>query len=182
MRTPERRSTRHERAALAGRGIPRTARAACGVALGAALALAAPACTPRAAAPESPSPAGPRVVAPSGKVYAVEVARTDAERAQGLMYRASLPADAGMVFLFDAAAVSPFWMKDCHFPIDIVFALSDGTVVDVLHDVPPCPADPCPSYPPKAAASTVLEVNAGEARTNGIVEGARLRFLDVPAR
>ena len=42
-------------------------------------------------------------------------------------------------------------MKNCHFPLDIVHLTKDGTVVDVLANVPPCAADPCPTYPPAAA-------------------------------
>ena len=131
----------------------------------------------------SPAPVtGPRVVLPSGRTIALEVARTDAERAQGLMFRESLDPGAGMVFLFDRAEVYPFWMKNCHFALDIVHALADGTVVDVLPNVPPCAADPCPSYAPRAKADTIVEVNAGVAAGNGVKPGTKLRFLDVLSR
>jgi uncharacterized membrane protein (UPF0127 family) len=112
----------------------------------------------------------------------VELATTDAERAQGLMFREFLAPDAGMLFLFDAPDLRPFWMKDCHFPLDIVHLASDGTVVDVVANVPPCPADPCPTYPPKARSTTVLELNAGVAAKNGLVRGAVVRFVEVPGR
>lgn len=147
-----------------------------------AAALLALACSPRASSRPTAPEAAPTVVAPSGKVYTVEVAQTDEERAQGLMFRASLGKDAGMVFLFAEEAVHPFWMKNCHFPIDIVFTRKDGTVVDVLAGVPPCPGDPCPSYPPKGSADTAFEINAGEAKANGIEPGARLRYQGVPGR
>jgi uncharacterized membrane protein (UPF0127 family) len=98
------------------------------------------------------------------------------------MYRASMASDHGMVFLFEGLEIRPFWMKNCHFPIDIVYTLSDGTVVDVLRDVPPCPADPCPSFPPKAAADTVVELVAGVAPQNGVAPGAKLRYVEVPGR
>ena len=61
---------------------------------------------------------------------------TDPEKAQGLMFRESMPTDAGMVFLFDGLEIRPFWMKNCHFPLDIVYATKDGTVVDVLEERP----------------------------------------------
>lgn len=134
------------------------------------------------AATVTPTVTGPRVVLPSGRAISVEIARTDEEHAQGLMYRASMPAGNGMIFLFDALEIRPFWMKNCHFPLDLVYAKKDGTVVDVLRDVPPCAADPCPSYPPHAAADTVIEVNAGVAPANGVVAGAKLRYLDVSGR
>lgn len=168
MTSPDPRSTRRE----AGRA-----------ALLAALLFAA--CTGgRGAPPDAPAPAasGPRVVLPSGAVFSLEVARTPEQVAQGLMFRESLAPSAGMVFLFDAPELRSFWMKNCHFALDMVFTRKDGTVVDVLEGVPPCPADPCPSYPSRAPADTVVELTAGEAKRHGIVRGARLSYLSVPGR
>jgi uncharacterized protein len=142
-----------------------------------------PARAPATAAPAATAAGpGPRVVLPSGTVVGVELAKTDEERAQGLMYRASMPKDRGMVFLFTGVEVRPFWMKNCHFPLDIIYTLADGTIVDVLRDVPPCPADPCPNFPPKAASDTVVEVNSGVAPANGAVPGAKLRYVEIPGR
>jgi hypothetical protein len=130
----------------------------------------------------TPVPAGPRVAFPSGAVFALEVARTPEQIAQGLMFRESLAPASGMVFLFDAPEPRSFWMKNCHFALDMVFTLRDGTVVDVLEGVPPCEADPCPTFPSRAPADTVVELTAGEAKRHGVVPGARLRFLSVPER
>jgi uncharacterized membrane protein (UPF0127 family) len=49
-------------------------------------------------------------------------------------------------------------------------------IVHVAHDVPPCKADPCPSYPPHATARYVLEVAAGAAARHGLASGQTLRF------
>lgn len=137
----------------------------------------------RSAPSPAPTPAsGPRVVLPSGAVFSLELARTPQQIAQGLMFRESLAPSSGMVFLFDAPEPRSFWMKNCHFPLDMVFALANGTVVDVLENVPPCEADPCPSYPSRAPADTVVELSGGEAKRNGVVPGARLSFLSVPGR
>lgn len=151
---------------------------------GRALALAALLLGGCAGGGPSPAPAaaGPRVVLPSGAVFSLEIARTPEQVAQGLMFRESLAPSSGMVFLFDAPEPRSFWMKNCHFALDMVFARKDGTVVDVLEGVPPCESDPCPSYPSKAPADTVVELTAGEARRHGVVAGARLRFLSVPGR
>lgn len=162
-------------------GRPRARRA--GALLAAAVALAA--CSREAAggkATPTPAVTGPRVTLPAGFLVRVELARTDAERAQGLMYRESMREGDGMLFLFDDLAIRPFWMKNCHFPLDMIYTLKDGTVVDVLENVPPCAADPCPSFPPAAKADTVLEVNAGVARKYGVKTGAKLVYRDVPGR
>ena len=127
---------------------------------------------------------GPRVVLPSGQAITVEVAVTDQEKAQGLMFRESMPKGAGMVFPFETLEIRPFWMKNCHFPLDLVYATKDGTIVDVLKNVPPCAPDPAPcgSVTPKAKADTVLEVNAGIADANGVVPGAKVKWVGIPAR
>jgi uncharacterized membrane protein (UPF0127 family) len=136
-----------------------------------------------ATAPAS-SVTGPRVVMPSGAVIAVELALTDPEKAQGLMFRESMPRDAGMVFPFEGLEIRPFWMKNCHFPLDLVHATKDGTIVEVLKAVPPCPPDPapCPNAVPKAKSDTVLEVNAGVADATGAVPGAKLTWVEIPGR
>src|SRR5438874_1502828 len=51
----------------------------------------------------------------------LEVARTEAERASGLMNRASLAADSGMVFVFPEPSNARFWMKDTQLPLSIAF-------------------------------------------------------------
>jgi len=148
-----------------------------------ALLLAGCACSGPAPAPAATAAlAGPRVVLPSDAAVRVELAVTDAERAQGLMFREFLAPDAGMLFLFDTPDLRPFWMKDCHFPLDIVHLASDGTVVDVLAAVPPCASDPCPTFSPKVTSTIVLELNAGVAAKNGLVPGAKVRFVEIPGR
>jgi uncharacterized protein len=149
------------------------------------LSLAVLGCAPAGSGPPpvpTAATAGPRVVLPSGAIVRVELAVTEAERTQGLMFREFLAEGSGMLFLFEGTEIRPFWMKNCHFPLDIVHLTKDGTVVAVLANVPPCAADPCPSYPPDAASDTVLELNAGVAARSGLVRGATVRFVDVPGR
>jgi len=155
----------------------------------AALAAACVACAADrgaspAAATAPPAATGPRVVMPNGTVISVELALTDAEKAQGLMFRESMPRNAGMVFPFEGLEIRPFWMKNCHFPLDLVYTTRDGTVVDVVKALPPCPPDPapCPNAVPKAKSDTVLEVNAGVADATGAVVGSKLKWLEIPGR
>ena len=131
----------------------------------------------------SPSPAasasGPRVAVPSGVVYRVELAKTPEEQAQGLMYRESLPENSGMLFLFPANDVHNFWMKNTMIPLDMIWMDAGGKVLFVSANTPPCKADPCPDYGPRAPASSVLEIAGGKAAREGIKPGAVLKFLDV---
>jgi uncharacterized protein len=123
-----------------------------------------------------PEESGPVVViqTPSGEVVVpVEVADSPEERQVGLMNRESLPEDAGMIFLFDEATTSGFWMKDTLISLSIAFADADGMIVRIL-DMEPCEADPCEVYDPGVAYWSALEVNQGAFSRWGVEEGDRL--------
>jgi uncharacterized membrane protein (UPF0127 family) len=100
----------------------------------------------------------------------------DEDRAMGLMFRPSLPADRGLLFVFDDVDFHGIWMKNCRFPIDIVWLDEERRVVHVAEAVPPCKADPCPVYTPMKKAAYVVEINAGQARREKAILGSRLEF------
>ena len=106
-------------------------------------------------------------------VLRVEVARTEAQRQQGLMNRRSLGRDAGMVFQFPRATSGAFWMKDTLIPLDIAFYGPRGGILRIMQ-MKPCRADPCPVYDPKVAYRGALEVNAGSFRRWGVRRGDRI--------
>jgi len=115
-----------------------------------------------------------------GQRFTVEVATDDASRAHGLMDRTFMPADHGMLFVFPDDAVRTFWMKDTLIPLDMLFFDARRRVVTVLHDVPPCKADPCPIYPSTQPARYVLELNGGVAAKLGARRGDIGTFINVP--
>lgn len=123
--------------------------------------------------------AAPEVIAltlPSGKALQVEVMVKDEDRAMGLMFRPSLALDRGMLFLFEEPEFHGIWMKNCKFPIDIVWLDEQKKVVDVKEGVPPCKAEPCPVYQPMRRAAWVIEMNSGQARREKLVRGAPVSF------
>lgn len=133
----------------------------------------------RGGPPAAPPPAatsGPTITLPDGFVVHVEVAADDPTREQGLMYRDRLPDDRGMIFIFPQAGLYPFWMKNTLIPLDMIWIDGQKMAVHVAHDVPPCKADPCPSYSPNANALHVLELAAGVAGKHKVVTGSMLRF------
>lgn len=121
------------------------------------------------------------IVLPDKTRVSAEVAATEAEREQGLMNRRSLKPDAGMLFVFDRPGPYEFWMKNTLIPLDMLWLDKTGKVVSLSADVPPCTADPCPTYPPTAPADYVLEVAAGYAKTHGLKVGDALTLKGLDA-
>jgi len=129
--------------------------------------------------PVSNTPApytGPLITLPDGDSVRIEVAADDETRAQGLMYRDRIPPGIGMLFLFAQSGDYPFWMKNTLVPLDMIWIDDQKRVVHVEANVPPCQADPCPSYPPHAQAKYVLELAAGEAARHRVANGSTLTF------
>jgi uncharacterized membrane protein (UPF0127 family) len=108
----------------------------------------------------------------------VEVARTSAQKTQGLMERQSLPDSMGMLFVYEETqpADAGFWMYRTRIPLDIAFADSLGVIVSVLQ-MEPCTARlaaGCPTYAPGSEYRYALEVNAGFFARNGVEVGSRI--------
>jgi len=61
----------------------------------------------------------------------VEIARTDEEKAQGLMYRKKLPDGQGMIFVYDRDQQMSFWMKNTVIPLSIAFIAADGRIIEI---------------------------------------------------
>jgi len=66
----------------------------------------------------------------------VELARTDEERALGLMFRKQLPDGQGMLFVFDRDQQLSFWMKNTVIPLSIAFIASDGHILEIKDMAP----------------------------------------------
>ncbi len=105
-----------------------------------------------------------------------EVAQTDEARAKGLSDRLSLPEDKGMLFIFPTSAVYGFWMKDMHFPLDMIW-VHNGKVIAIDQNVQPeSNEDNLRIYRPLQSIEYVVEVNAGFAESHGINVGDEFSF------
>ena len=119
------------------------------------------------------------VLLPDGSRIEAELAVTPEEQARGLMFRAHLPPDRGMLFVGERAAPRSFWMYQCLIPLDMVWLDGAHRIVEIVRDAPPCRAlDPqeCPSYGGRANSVYVLELAAGQADARGLQLGDRLEF------
>src|ERR1700761_8691934 len=105
----------------------------------------------------------------------VEIARNDAERQRGLMYRQSLEGGRGMIFLWDHPEPMKFWMKNTYIPLDMVFINADKHVIFVGETAEPLTLQ---TRGPDEDSQFVLEVPGGWARAHGIERGTSVRFKD----
>ena len=127
--------------------------------------------------PACASGSGTPWVEVKGKRFLVEVADDDAERSRGLMFRDSLAADHGMLFVHERDEPQAYWMKNTKIALDILYFDSARKLVSVQKRVPPCSGgDRCPPYPSEGSVRYVLELNAGAADAMGLAKGDAITF------
>ncbi|MFN3890260.1 MAG: DUF192 domain-containing protein [Beijerinckiaceae bacterium] len=113
-----------------------------------------------------------KIVTSSGEhSFQIEVARTDEQRARGLMFRRFMPQDRGMLFDFKAEQPVMMWMRNTYIPLDMIFIARDGRVINVAENTEPMSERTIASAAPALA---VLEVNAGVARKINLKPGDRI--------
>jgi hypothetical protein len=108
---------------------------------------------------------------PDGAVheFTVELAITQEQRSQGLMYRRELARDSGMLFLYPRSGVHAMWMKNTYIPLDMLFVKADGRVVHIAERTVPQSRR---SISAGERVKAVLELRGGTADRLGIGEGA----------
>lgn len=112
------------------------------------------------------------IVTKSGvHVFAVEMAKTEEERAKGLMYRKELAEGRGMLFDFSPEQNVSMWMKNTFISLDMIFIRSDGRILRIAENTEPQSEKIISSGGP---AKGVLEVIGGTARKFGIAPGDRV--------
>lgn len=100
----------------------------------------------------------------------VEMSQTPKQWENGLSGRTDLSELDGMLFVFPQYHVPIFWMKNMHFPIDMIW-ISGGVVVDITPSAPVETSDKLPTYSPRVPVNMVLETAAGWAAENNIANG-----------
>ena len=105
--------------------------------------------------------------------FTVEVARTPEEQQLGLMNRASLAPDRGMIFPMEPPRDASFWMKNTRIPLDMIFVRADGRIANIAANTVPLSLEPVPSDGPVKA---VLEIAGGRAAELGIQPGDTVKW------
>ena len=103
--------------------------------------------------------------------FQVEVARTDKERATGLMYRKEVPEGRGMLFDFGREQEVSMWMENTYVSLDMIFIRKDGRILSIAENTTPLSRAVVSS---KGPAFAVLEVVAGTAKKLGLAPGDQI--------
>ena len=109
---------------------------------------------------------------------AAEVASTPDQRSLGLMYRFSLPADHGMLFVFPEPQPLAFWMRNTYIPLSIAFIDAEGRILNVAEMEPRSDA----THPSRGEALYALEMRKGWFAERGVAPGARVTGLPPAAK
>jgi uncharacterized protein len=115
----------------------------------------------------------------SGKTITVEIAKTNEEKAKGLMYRKELLNDTGMLFVFEYQQKLSFWMKNTYVPLTIGFFDARMKLLETKDMQPhlgPVADDKLPHYESTQAAKYALEMPIGWFVKNKIKLGTTFRF------
>jgi uncharacterized membrane protein (UPF0127 family) len=103
--------------------------------------------------------------------FDVELALNSRQQQQGLMYRRSMPANAGMLFVYDGLAPVSMWMKNTFIPLDMLFIDGEGRIVRIVERTVPHSLETISAGRP---VNAVLELNGGTASRLGIKPGDRV--------
>lgn len=122
------------------------------------------------------SAAGQATIELAAGMYRIEaeVAADFDSRARGLMYRRTLTAQAGMLFVFPDVARHCMWMRNTHLPLSVAFIDSGGRIVNIEDMAPLTEQSHCAAKPARYA----LEMGAGWFAQRGIGAGISVRGLD----
>ncbi|QHC34745.1 DUF192 domain-containing protein [Komagataeibacter xylinus] len=104
-------------------------------------------------------------------VFTVEKAMTPREQQVGEMFRPSVPADAGMIFVWSYPRQSDMWMENTKASLDIVFIGADNRISSIVENAVPLSLARISSHGPVRAT---LELQAGITEKLGIVVGDKV--------
>lgn len=112
------------------------------------------------------------------QVLTVEIADTMEKRAQGLMFRTSLPKDHGMLFVFENEEELAFWMKNTLIPLSIGYFDRDKKLVNSM-EMDPAPATEISpkTYHSAKPAMYALEMTKGWFSRNKVGPGTAFSFV-----
>ena len=105
-------------------------------------------------------------------VFYIEEADTAEKAKKGLMFRESMPENAGMTFTLTKPGVLKMWMKNTLIPLDMLFYDENFVIVEIIEGAKPMDLTLIgPDYPVKG----VIEINAGSVQKFNLVKGDKIK-------
>jgi uncharacterized membrane protein (UPF0127 family) len=111
-----------------------------------------------------------------GIAIRAEIANTPQQRERGLMERAKLCDNCGMLFVFEKPARYAFWMKNTPIPLSIAFISADGVVVNVDE----MQAETETAHYAGGDVLYALEMGTGWFAAHSVKSGDRIEGLNLP--
>jgi uncharacterized membrane protein (UPF0127 family) len=108
------------------------------------------------------------------RIYNVKIAKSEKQLEHGLMHRAKLAENEGMLFIFPKEQEVTMWMKNTPIPLDMLFIDKQGKVIYIKHNATPESLDhiSAGNMPVRA----VLELKAGIADKDRINIGDKVNY------
>ena len=112
-------------------------------------------------------------VAVAGHPLKVEIASSDPQRMQGMMFRKKLGPDDGMLFIFEEPAYHSMWMKNTLIPLSVAFLDAEGRILNIL-DMEPETLD---THTAAGPAVYAVETNKGWFAAHRVKAGDKVSGL-----
>ena len=117
------------------------------------------------------------VAFPNGRELETEVADTPEKLLVGLAFREALPANGGLLYIFESTGHNHLWTKGYRFPVDVMWVDESHHIVGLKENVAPCQEDDCPKYSSSPeAVRYAIQTEAGFIKREGITIGLELKY------
>ena len=114
---------------------------------------------------------------PNGRELEAEVADTPEKLLVGLAFREALPANGGLLYIFESTGQNHLWTKAYRFPVDMIWVDESHHIVGLKENVTPCQLDDCPKYSfSPEAVRYAIQTEAGFIKREGITIGQELKY------
>jgi uncharacterized protein len=114
---------------------------------------------------------------PNGRELEAEVADTPEKLLVGLAFREALPANGGLLYIFESTGQNHLWTKAYRFPVDMIWVDESHHIVGLKENVAPCQLDDCPKYSSSPeAVRYAIQTEAGFIKREGIAIGQELKY------
>jgi len=107
----------------------------------------------------------------------LEIVKEKEDVERGLMFRDSLEANSGMLFVFPKDDLYPFWMKNTYIPLSIAFLTADGIVAGIDEMIA---LDTVTRHVPDVPYRYAIEMNSGWFKAHGVKVGDTLKPPKLP--